>query len=307
MASEIIGVGLACLDHLFICNIHDKVIQGGAKDFLSQGGGLTATAMVAAGRLGASTEIWSRIGDDFSGEFLLRDFHKDHVDTSQICIPPGSVTAVCAVLVDANGGERRFIFYPGRGLDVPARFDLSRIDHARCLLVDPHWLVDALKAAERAQQIGVPVVADIEGLSARTVELARRTDILIVPGDAATRYTGSSDPAVAIPKLRELGPRLAVITMGDRGGVYAGRLHPGDPETPVTRYDAFKVDVVDTTGCGDVFHGAFCFGLVQGWDLKRIATFASATSALKCRKLGGRTGIPTRNEVEAFLGAAQPL
>ena len=260
-----------------------------------------ATAMAAAGKLGASAEIWTRIGDDLSGEFLIRDFHRFNVDTSQVRIVPGAATGVCAVLVNADTGDRRFIFYPGRGLDVPLNFDLARIDHAKCILVDGSFIDDAIRAAARARQVGVPVVADLGGLAGKALELARLVDIMIVPEECARRYADGADPAVSIPRIRDLGPRVVVVTMGDRGGLYAGRLRDGDPETPLTHYEAFKVPVVDTTGCGDVFHGAFCFGLVRGWGLDRIVQFASATAALKCRELGGRSGIPTCDEVQQFL------
>ena len=303
MANDIIGVGLATVDHLFVtgevCGSHRS-----ASDYGTQGGGLVATAVAAAGRLGASAEIWTCIGDDPGGEFVLREFERDGVDTSQVCIIPGGATATCAVFVDELTGERWFVFYNGRGLGGRHGFDLSRIDSAACVLADAHLLADSLVAARYAQRAGVPVITDIEEFTGENLELARRSDILIVPEACALTHSGTDDPGGAIAALLRLGPRFAAITMGGRGGAWAGQLRPGDPVAPLTHYDAFAVDVVDTTGCGDVFHGAFAAGLVRGWDAGRIVRFASAASALKCRALGGRSGIPTFEEVMSFLGNA---
>ena len=112
--------------------------------------------------------------------------------------------------------------------------------------------------------------------------------------ECAERYGGTGHIEGDLWKVAELGGRVPMITLGDQGCIW---LEDGE----VHRCPAFAVDVVDTTGCGDVFHGAFTFGLARGWDVARNARFASAVAALKCRALGGRTGIPTVDEVAAFL------
>ena len=94
--------------------------------------------------------------------------------------------------------------------------------------------------------------------------------------------------------IREMGAKCVVVTLGERGLVYF------DGET-FGELPAFEVEVVDTTGAGDVFHGAFCYGLAQGFPLQENLRFAAAAAALKCRRIGGRAGIPRRAEVDAFL------
>ena len=95
-------------------------------------------------------------------------------------------------------------------------------------------------------------------------------------------------------KIRSFGSKAAVITCGKDGAYYADDSEQG--YVPV-----FKVDAVDTTGAGDVFHGAFATGLTKGWNLREIVTFSSAVSAIKCTKIGGRVGIPTFDEVMEFM------
>ena len=95
-------------------------------------------------------------------------------------------------------------------------------------------------------------------------------------------------------KMRSLGPEIVGITLGDDGCILSW-------ENEIHREPAFVMDVVDTTGAGDVFHGAFIYGLLQDWPLTRIARFANAVAAMKCRELGGRAGIPALDEVMAFL------
>ena len=107
-------------------------------------------------------------------------------------------------------------------------------------------------------------------------------------------FTKETDPVVMCRKLISLGPEVAGVTVGEEGSVFVGR-----GEVVVRK--AFRIQAVDTTGAGDVFHGAFSFAIVQGWDLAKAVEFSSAVAALKCRKLGGRSGIPTLPEVEAFL------
>ena len=98
----------------------------------------------------------------------------------------------------------------------------------------------------------------------------------------------------AVKDLFEKGAPTVIVTLGEDGCV-------GMSSAGFFRQEAFKVNALDTTGAGDVFHGAFCYGLAQGWELKRVVEFSAAAAALKCRKIGGRAGIPTKSEVEKVI------
>ena len=295
MPSEVVSIGVSVADHLWLCDEPMVGTLGLAADYLCQGGGLAATAAVAAARLGASVEMWTRVGDDAAGRFILDQFAREGVDVSQATVCPDGRSPVCGVTVDRVAGERYFRFFPGRGLDPsPDGLDFGRLDAAKAVLVDGWWPEAQMPAARRARERGVPVCGDFESLDADRLALARHVDYPIYPAECAEQVGGSRAPDENLRKLAELGGVAPMVTLGDQGCVWLER---GE----VRRCPAFEVEVVDTTGCGDVFHGAFAVGLARGWDVARAARFASAAAALKCRALGGRTGIPTCAEVAAFL------
>jgi sulfofructose kinase len=295
MASELISIGLSVVDYLFLCEERRRGTFGPAVDHLVQGGGLAATAAVAMARLGGRVEMWGRVGDDPGGRFILDQFAQEGVDTSQVQVCPGGRSPACAVTVDRRTAERYFTYFSGRGLDVPAeRLDLGRVARAKAVLVDNWWAEAQLAAARVAREHGVPVCGDFEGINAAAREVIPLVDYPIYALECALACGGTDSPEEALLRVAELGGRVPMITLGDQGSAW---LEDGQ----VRRCPAFRVEAVDTTGCGDVFHGAFTFGLARGWDVARNARFASAVAALKCRALGGRTGIPTYDEVVAFL------
>jgi sugar/nucleoside kinase (ribokinase family) len=159
--------------------------------------------------------------------------------------------------------------------------------------VDCHWPEAQLPAARRARERNIPVCGDI-GVGDQAAELLQHIDYPIYASECARQHGHTGSVEGDLRKLAELGPEVPMITLGKDGCIWleGGQIH---------RCPAFSVEAVDTTGCGDVFHGAFTFGLARGWDVARNARFASAVAALKCRALGGRTGIPTYDEVVEFL------
>jgi sulfofructose kinase len=295
MPSELISIGLSVADHLWL---YDEPMRGTFRpvvDYLAQGGGLAATAAVAMARLGGRVEIWTRVGDDDAGRFILDQFRKEGVETSQVKVCRGGRSPVCGVMVDRLSAERYFNYFAGRGLDPsPDGLDFRRVGQAKAVLVDCHWPEAQLPAAQHAREQGVPVCGDVEGTHGLAADLIRHVDYPIYSLECAQAHGQTGSVEGDLRKIAELGGQVPMITLGDEGAVW---LEDGE----IRRCPAFRVPVVDTTGCGDVFHGAFTFGLAQGWDVARNARFASATAALKCRALGGRTGIPTYDEVVAFL------
>ena len=293
--AEIIGVGLSVVDQIFVAEtVRDDVVY--ASDYLVQGGGLTSTSIAAAARLGAKTEVWTRVGDDLNGRFVTEALAAEGVDVGQVQPVPRGQTPVCIVHVEPKTAERKFIFFPGAGLDAAPIPPLERLDRAQCLLVDAHWPEAALPAAERAHRADVPVVTDVEHADGRLTQLAPLTDVLVVPEQVGEAFREGDDFAAAARRLQDLGPERVVITLGPRGGVYRDGEREG-------AYEAFAVEAVDTTGAGDVFHGAVAYGLCQGWEFGHILRFAAAAGALNCRRLGGRAGMPRRHEVDALVRA----
>jgi sulfofructose kinase len=291
---KVVGIGLACLDLMLLWPDASRPIAGSrAERILVQGGGLTATALVAVARLGGRAEYWGGVGSGWIGERILDGLRHEGVDTSQVVRTPDDGKLV-VVNVDATTGERHFAFSNPTARPDRSIGDLARLRDADCLLVDGRHPADARRAARECRRLGIPVVGDFEQLDDAARSLLPLTEYAIVPADVARALASADDLPAACRAVRDLGAAWAAVTCGDRGVVW---LDGDQPRlTP-----AFPVDVVDTTGAGDVFHGAFCVGLAAGMATEEVLQFASAAAAMTCRKLGGRTAIPTRDETQAFL------
>ena len=163
--------------------------------------------------------------------------------------------------------------------------------------MDNHEIPGAIQAARAAKAAGIPVLVDAGTPDDRIEELLSLVDFAVASQSFPEKLTGHADRIRALQALRDYGPKVAAMTLGPDGAVAVtegGAFHsPG-----------FPVTVVDTTGAGDVFHGAFAYGIIEGWDIPKILRFSNAVAAMKCCSLGGRTGIPSRSGVEAFLKGA---
>ena len=218
------------------------------------------------------------------------------VDVSRLQVEPGATSGQCIILVDHASGKRSICAHRGSAREVnPASLDVPFLCSGRYLHLDGHHGEAALVAARAARAAGVTVCLDAGGPDPRLFELAPLTDVLIA-GERFAAAAGDGDYRTGAGRLRAMGPRIVVVTRGEHGSFT--ETADGAFRTP-----AFRVPVVDTTGAGDVFHGAYLFGLLRGWELDAVAEFASAGAALKCGTLGGRAGIPRLGEVTEFLHA----
>ena len=296
MNSEIIGIGLAVLDHLMVVPefpSREGVVP--SSQYEIQGGGMVATALVTAQRLGATTELWGRLGDDETGHAVLKELRSHNVNTSQVHMVQEGKTGVCFVMVRADDGHRSFVVHPQKNLYVDLNgLNLDRIRKAKMLLVDASWIEAAQPAAHFAKSHGVPVIADLQEPSQPSIELLSLADYAIVPRKLAEFLGGKGDFSVALHALKQKGVKVPIITMGDEGCTYLY-------QEKIFKVPAYKVRVIDTTGAGDAFHGAFCFGLSRGFGVPESIGLASAVAALCCMKLGGRGGIPTYEETVHFM------
>jgi ribokinase len=168
------------------------------------------------------------------------------------------------------------------------------INTAKVLLLDGLEKEGSMAAAEYAREAGVMIVIDAGSMREGALALVNLSDYFIASEDFARQFSHGNDPKAAALELLGLGAKTVIITLGEKGSICVS------PESYFYQ-PAFKVKAVDTTGCGDVFHGAFLLGLLRKWDLRETIRFASAAAALKCREIGGRTAIPDLREVEEFL------
>ncbi len=303
---DVLGIGCCCFD--IVAEVDrlpgpDEKVQ--MPRMRIQGGGLVATALVAVARLGGRAAYLGVLGDDYFSQFCADEFEREGVETGLVRRVPGaSVLKAIVVAQPATGHRMIFFTREGRRELDPSHVTEELVRQARALHVDAFEPQAAVKACRMARSAGVPVTMDLEADGGPADELLAVGDYAIVPLEFCRQRYGTEDMAGGAAALfEEIAPHAgeaAIVTAGTRGS-YAvwdnGALHQ----------PAYRVQVVDTTGCGDVFHGAFALGVARGWDLERIMPFAAATAALKCRELGGRAGIPTGPEVEEFLRSAEPI
>jgi sulfofructose kinase len=299
---QVVGLGMATLDVLLRLDQMPTWERSTVwyQGFRLDGGGPVGTAIVAAARLGARAGFVGTAGNDTAARLKMHSFVENGVDLSRMVYRDAPDDQVFFVFVHAETGERVFGGYEGVGGSALGVSELDRpyITSAGYLHLDGFHAEAALQAAGWAREVGTCVVFDGHKTGGPVPERTRRlveyVDVLICGSGFAQALTGIQDAFEARRAILKMGPRICVQTEGAEGSytVTAGESF----HTP-----AFRVKVVDTTGAGDVFHGAFIVGLLHGWDLRQIAQFSTAVSAIKCTKLGGRVGIPRFEEVMAFL------
>jgi len=264
-----------------------------------QGGGPSATAAVTASRLGLRSSFIGKVGDDYFGKMMIAGLKKENVDTSRVVVEKGKSSQFAFIMINKKNASRTILWTRG----TVSRLEPREIDHdfvssCRILLVDDLEVTAAMKAVSIARDAGIPVVIDAGSLRAGVEDLLHYCDY-IVASEVFARQISSTGVDGALRKLASYGPRASVVTLGARGCALGI-----DGETVLV--PAFEVDAVDTTGAGDVFHGAFAYGVIAGWDLRRTCIFANAVSAMKCTKVGGRAGIPTFDEAVRFIKKSYP-
>jgi sulfofructose kinase len=297
---DVLGLGIVTVDDLLYVPAYPppetkvRVLRR-----VRQCGGLTGTALVAASRLGSRCAYAGVLGSDGLSQFVRAALRREGIDLGHVS-PSADVPPIhSTIVVDQAAGTRTIFFERADDLGDSASWpppDLIR--SARVLFVDHKHAETMIRAARIARAAGVPVVADFERAEApRFPELLATADHLILGRDFAARLTGAADPRAAAGALWSEGRAAVVVTCGAEGCWYLGDAPAGGPR----HQPAFVVRAVDTTGCGDVFHGAYASALARGVDLAGRVRFAAAAAALKATALGGQAGIPTRAAVDAYL------
>lgn len=293
---DVVGLGFSSLDTVGLVPHLPQLDEGAPLlGITRQGGGPVAQALVTLRRLGASAGFVGSLGDDEAGQAMVAGLQAEGVDTSRLFVTPGCTSPQCIILVHAPTGLRSICCEGGTAPPVPSdELDLDYLCSGLFLHLDGIVGGATLVAAREAQRRGVQVCLDAGGPSDALYQLVPFVDVLIASERFVAGMEGFTTMEAGAERLLTQGPTIVVVTSGKHGAWTA--TVEGGFATP-----AFDVPVVDTTGAGDVFHGAFIYGLLQDWDLPAVTRFAGATAALKCRALGGRAGIPTLQEVLMFL------
>jgi sulfofructose kinase len=295
---DVVGMGLNSVDFLTVVpefptpNSKMEMLR-----FSKQGGGQVATAMVALSRWGVKSKYIGKVGEDDLGQFSLNSIRQEGVDISSVSIEPNTTNQFAMIIVDGSSGERTILWNRDERLMYrEGELRKEAICSGNLLHLDGHDIHAALQCARWAKEEGIPTIIDLDKVEPITSELIKKMDFIITSSRFPMLFTGISDQKKALLEVQKHTSGFICATLGHEGAV---ALINGE----CLRIEGFKVDVVDTTGAGDVFHAGFIYGLLQNWEVVEILRFANAAAALKCRDLGGRKGIPLLEEVQRFLSS----
>lgn len=293
---DIVGIGASVYDVLMtVGHFPEEDSKLMAQRAISQGGGPCSTALVAASVLGMSTAYIGTMGDDAAGDYMIKEMTGYGVDTAYIRVLPDHASWTSFILLNQESGTRTCVWSKG---DVPSPVlterDLQIIKEARLLHLDGNHLDAAVQGAMVARSAGVRVSLDAGSIYPGIERLFPYVDYMIAAEDFVIKVTGVREIEKAAAMFySQYRPEVFVITQGARGGfVYDGT---------VRRYPVFPVDVIDSNGAGDAFHGAFLSACLRQKDVREAAAFASAFSALKCTRLGARKSMPAWDRTEYFI------
>ncbi|HYL69070.1 MAG TPA: PfkB family carbohydrate kinase [Candidatus Limnocylindria bacterium] len=290
---DVVGVGINATDtiirlrHFPARDSKVEIISASLKP-----GGQVASAMVACSRWGLHARYVGKIGDDSAGKFQAEEMRREGVGTRWVKAP-GRVSQTAFILVDEGSGDRTVLWKRDPRIALsPKDLRLEWIRGAQALLVDGHDTAAATRAARWAREERIPVVGDFDNRYPGVEALLEYVDFPVTSKDFPERLTGERNLLKSLPKIfSKFKCHLMAATLG-RLGVLAWDgarfiLCPG-----------FRVKAVDTTGAGDIFHGAFLYGLVRGMELEEILEFSCAAAALNCTAVGARGRIATLLRIE---------
>jgi len=260
-------------------------------------GGQVASAVVAAAKWGLRTRYVGAIGSDHHGELHRAELRAFGVE-SHLLQAAGAESRLSYILVDHATGSRAVVCHR----DPRVRIEKSYLkkewfQRSRLLHVDGENPEASRLAASWAREAGVPVMCDLDIFDEGLRFLLTQVDFPVLSLGILEALAGSNDPLAALPSIRaKHGARLVCTTMGERGALgWDGQRFCYAP--------AYRVPVIDTTGAGDLFHAGFGYGMLRGWDTRRLLEFACAAAGLNCMAHGARGGIGSLRAIERLRTA----
>lgn len=294
---DVVGVGLNATDTML--QVPHFPAYGGKVPFHGERysvGGQVATAMVACARLGLRAKYIGTIGDDERGRIQYESLtgsgvNLDHVQKRRNC-PNQSAY----IVIDQSTGERTVFWSRPECLTIsPEEITPDQITCARLLHIDGHDTPAVAHAARIARAHGIPVTVDVDTIYAGFDQVLPSVDYLIASSEFPRRWTGIEDPFEALGEIqRRFGMPVAAMTLGAHGALALanGRF---------VYSPAFVVNCVDTTGAGDVFHGAFCYAVLEQMPIAGALEFSNAMAALNCTAIGARGCIATPDDARRLI------
>jgi sulfofructose kinase len=299
-AFDVLGIGLNATDTLLL--VEEFPQYAGkvpfARELLSPGGQV-ATAVVACARLGLRAKYIGTIGDDLRGCMQRESLEGTGVDSSGLIVRSGCPNQTAYIVIDQRTGERTVLWQRAECLRLsPGEIHPEDIRSTRLLHIDGYDIDAAAYAASLAREQGVAVSLDVDTVYPGFDSVLKNVDFLVAGSGWPYKWTGDADPFVALSRLRrEYGLRVSAMTLGDHGALALC-------DDGWAYSAAFEVSCADTTGAGDVFHGAFCYAMLAGMPIQNALEFSNAAAALNCTAIGARGHIPTLDEVHGVIATA---
>ena len=296
MPYDILGLGCVAVDESLVLErfpAEDSKARIFSRN--SAVGGTTATALLAAAKLGASCAYAGTLGDDVASRLVLAAFQHAGIDSSLIRRDPAARPIRCTIVTSQRTGSRT-VLYDLEGA-VPAAAGWppdGAIRAAKLLLVDQFGREGIIPAARLAKAAGIPVVLDLEHANSADeyVELVALANHVVFTRALAANITGHANPAEAVDQLWQNTHQAIILTAGTDGLWYRCADDPQSRHLP-----AYAVTARDTTGCGDVFRGAYAAALVQGESVEVALRYGAAAAAFRAAAKTGAERLPTRDAV----------
>ena len=298
---DIAGIGLNATDTLLLVPHFPAYAGKGpfVEEILSPGGQVSS-AMVTCARLGLRVKYIGTVGDDERGRVQVESLAATGINLDDVQVRQGCANQSAYIVIDQSTGERTVLWRrPGCLRLDPHEITPEMITCARMLHIDGHDTATVARAASIARQAGIPVTVDVDTVYHGFEKVLPNVDYLITSSEFPTNWTAERDPFKALELIQEeYGMRLAGMTLGAHGALVRtdGRF---------VYSPAFVVDCVDTTGAGDVFHGAFCYAVLEGMAVREALDFSNAMAGLNCTAIGARGGIQSREEARALMRSGQ--
>jgi sulfofructose kinase len=294
---DVVGVGLNATDTILVVPRFPE--YGGKAPFTREfysPGGQVATALVACAALGLRTRYIGTIGDDERGRIQIESLRAAGIDIDHVQQRPNCPNQSAYIVVDESTGERTIFWNRPDCLAIsPAEITPDQITSARLLHIDGHDTAAVEHAARIARAHGIPVTVDVDTIYPGFDRVLPLVDYLIASSEFPARWTGIDDPMAALQHIHsQNGMRMAAMTLGAHGAL-------AYTEGRFFYSPAFAVNCVDTTGAGDVFHGAFCYSVLQQMPIAEALEFSNAMAALNCTAQGARGRIATGEEARQLI------
>ena len=293
---QVIGMGRNAVDWIYVLPHFPR--HGGKiriEKIYKSGGGEIATATALCARYGLKVRYIGRVGDDEVGDFCLRDLEPEPMDISCVDVVPGASSQLGIILVDRPTGERTVLWDRDPALHYKEG-ELQRewIVDGQLLHLDGHDQRASIQAARWAKEAQMKVSLDIDEVQSGVEELLGLADFVIPTIEFVQDFTNEEDWRKGLSVMASLVPGLLAVTRGREGAAvfYGGKIF---------EFSGITVDTLDTTGAGDIFHGAFLYGLFQGESLGFCFRLANTAAALSCTRFGARPGIARLEEVLSAL------